>query len=400
LRLLRSLTDKNRKINQEEALKWFENDDYVEWFQISLIYQYLSRNEGLQISEEQINWINDWSLKNLENVNFKEALTQKENGSTSSDYRAIYLSYFLRKFDFSYPDNVLLDMISFDHMKDFGWVGIDYLKEKLDSESIRKRIIQNLREGINVVPVLINHVDYVIENKIEDLYPIIHREILNEKLDDHDRRTILDKYFESTEDIKGLKEILSNSDESIRWEIVKKLYEEQDFDYLESYLLNIIHSDFDEEEKIKAAEFLVRLNNMEGLKYYSTWLTRDWLTRDKPSEYNYSKTECLCKLRNKEAIPYLLDLLKQSYEMKIHHDGINYLRNGVLDGFNRIALKSDENFEKVVASLRGFMEEHKETKNVKYLLHTIERMEQKFYMDKAQSYSIKEVKEKLRLLQN
>ncbi len=33
--------------------------------------------------------------------------------------------------------------------------------------------------------------------------------------------------------------------------------------------------------------------------------------------------------------------------------------------------------------------------DVKYILHTIERVEQQFYMNKAQSYTINEVKEKL-----
>lgn len=49
--------------------------------------------------------------------------------------------------------------------------------------------------------------------------------------------------------------------------------------------------------------------------------------------------------------------------------------------------------------MRMFLDEHKNTQNVKYPLHTIERLEQQFYMNKAQSYSIEQVKEKIKLIE-
>jgi len=90
--------------------------------------------------------------------------------------------------------------------------------------------------------------------------------------------------------------------------------------------------------------------------------------------------------------------LKFSYEIKVGYERINSLKNNALDALTTIALENKDNFNEVTDRMREFMEEHKETKNVKFLLHTIERMDHQFYMNKAQSYSINQVKQKLNLI--
>ena len=50
-------------------------------------------------------------------------------------------------------------------------------------------------------------------------------------------------------------------------------------------------------------------------------------------------------------------------------------------------------------SLQEFMTEKSSVhESVKYILHTIERMEEQFYINSAQSFTIQQVKEKFKLL--
>lgn len=393
LRLLRSLSRKEKNITQKRTLNWFEESQNVEWYKISLMYQYLSRDENLVVKDYQREWIEKWCDNKINEVDFKVALRQKDDGGVSSDYIAIYLGYFLRRFNFDYPVHVMLDMLSFDHIEGHGWVGINYITSKLDDEIIKKRVVQNLKDGIEVTRVLLNHIEYAVEHKLKEVYPLIFKEILNNRHDDHDRRKMLNIYFEGTEDSSELKNLLSKADSLIRWEIVEKLYQNEDFKYLQSYLTEFLSGEFLDEEKLKAAEFLVKMNGLEGLQYYSKWLIDN-----NPSEYDFTKTNCLNKLTDKRAIPYLLELLKLSYEIKVGYERINSLKNNALDALTKIALENKVNFHEVIERLREFIDDHKETKNVKFLLHTIERMEHHFYMNKAQSYSINQVKQKLKLI--
>ncbi|WP_069130087.1 NACHT domain-containing protein [Rhodohalobacter halophilus] len=395
LRLLRSLSRKEKNITQREALNWFEENHNVEWYKISLVYEYLSRDENLDVKEYQREWIKNWCDDKISEVDFKVAIRQKEGEGVSSNYIAIYLWYFLRRFDFDYPEHVMLDMLSFDHIEGHGWIGINYITSKLDVEIIKKRVIQNLQDGIEVTQVLLNHIEYAVEHKLKEVYPIIFKEILNNQHDDYDRRKMLNIYYEATKDISELKNLLAKADSLIRWEIVEKLYQSEDFNYLKGYLIEFLSGEFEDEEKLKAAEFLVKMNSLEGLKYYSRWLIDN-----NPSEYDFTKTNCLNKLTDRRAIPYLLELLELSYDIKVGFERINSLKNNALDALTKIALEDKDNFSEVIERLRDFMEEHKETKNVKFLLHTIERMEHQFYMNKAQSYSINQVKQKLKLIES
>ena len=84
------------------------------WFCISEMYEYFENNKDLSITDEQRTQISEWCYSNLNKVDFRKALIPKPNRQFSTSYLAIYLWFFLRKFDLKYPPSVLLDMLSFD----------------------------------------------------------------------------------------------------------------------------------------------------------------------------------------------------------------------------------------------------------------------------------------------
>ena len=97
--------------------------------------------------------------------------------------------------------------------------------------------------------------------------------------------------------------------------------------------------------------------------------------------------------------PYLIALLEISYEKDIKIDRYDRFNSQVIGALFNIALVSEENFNEVKSRLEKFMLEKSQlNKNIKYLLHTIERLEEQFYMNRAQTYTILDVKEKLKLI--
>lgn len=393
IRLLRNFARKEQEIAREKVLKWFEVEEHVEWYKVSLIINYLSRNKDIEVKDFQREWIENWCQKHIRKVDFKDAIKKIDDGGISSDRKAIYLWYFLRRFDLDYTKEVLLDMLSFDHFEEQNWVGIEYLVDRLDLKEVEKRIVQNMKEGIEVTPVLENHIQFAVEHEITEVYPIIFEEILNTDRKDYNRAKILNLYLEGTNDIESLKKLLPRADTYIRWKIVEKLYENEHFDFLVGYLKEILDGDYDNEEKVNAAEYLVKTGDLKGLRYYT-----NWLINNKSSDYHHSRTKCLNNLTVIKALPYLMNLLEFSYGFNESIQEINYLKNNVLRAITRIALENEENYNKVRASLEDFIADKKDAKNVKFLHYKIDEIEQQFYMNKAQSYSIEQVKEKLKLI--
>jgi hypothetical protein len=395
LRLLRDFVDKGQFISKEKVIKWFEEETNEEWYRISLIYNYLTNNKELEINSDQSHWIEQWCTENVSKVNFKEAIEVNEDGRITFKTMAMYIWYLSKRFNIDHPKGVLLDMLSFDFFEGNDWVGIEYIVSKLNHKEIVDRMLDNIKKGIAYSSVLKNHIKYLAQNKVKQSYPFILDEIINLKRSDYQRRELLDLFFEFTKDTESIKTIINQTDSMIRWAIVDKLKANNQESFVEDYLLKILDKSIDNEEIGKASEILVSLQNIHGLKAYV-----EWIKNNVKNDVDTSRAMCLNSLKTIEAIPHLIELLELSYLREIKVDRFDRFNSQVIGAFYNIALVSEENFKQVKSSLQEFMNEKSSLhENVKYILHNIERMEEQFYMNNAQSFTINQVKEKLKLIE-
>ncbi len=160
-------------------------------------------------------------------------------------------------------------------------------------------------------------------------------------------------------------------------------------------MLKIIEKSNDNEEIGKAAEILVNLQNIQGLKAFV-----EWIKNNVKNDVDTSRAMCLNSLKTIEAIPYLIELLELSYIREIKVDRFDRFNHQVLGAFYNIALVSERNFNKVKSCLHKFMTDNLSVyENAKFILHTIERIQEQFYMNNTHSYTINEVKAKLKLIE-
>jgi hypothetical protein len=394
LRLLRDFVNKGQSISKDKVINWFEGDTNEELYRVSIIYNYLTNHKELKINSDQKQWITKWCTENVSRVNFKEAIEVHDDGRITFKTMAMYIWYLSRRCNVDHPKSVLLDMLSFDFFEDHDWVGIEYIISKLDRDEIVDRMLKNIKESIADNSVLKNHIKYLTQNKVKESYPFVLNEIVDLKRSDYQRRELLDLFFEYTKDTESIKTIIDQSDSTIKWAILDKLKANNQESFVEEYLLKSIDKSNDDEETGKVSEMLVTLQNIQGLKAYV-----EWIKNNIENDIDTSRTMCLNSLKTTEAIPYLIELLELSYIREIKVDRYDRFNSQVLGAFHNIALVSEENFKQVKSSLQKFMKEKSSVHdNIKYILHTIERMEEQFYMNNAQSFTIQQVKEKLELL--
>lgn len=384
MRTLREIAA-NKLISYETA---YEVVDKWDWdlFCISNVFELLSHDEDIILSEEQKTWIANWCLSNLDKVNFKTALVTKPKGHETSRL-AMYLWYFLRRLDLKYPPNVLLDMLSFDWVQGTQMYGIEYLENRLDKVDMTTRILANLAEGIQSNDVFKNHIEYCRRNRITEVLPFALNEIANKSRNDEVRRIALETFCEMSENLPDLENILPKVTDDFKWDVVRELVKHNNpgaHTFLQKTLAKGKGQD-----KIKAAEYLIELQHLEGLKYYVEWVSTHKRLPEGPSP--------LPLLRVLESVPLLIKLLKISYQPDFTQDIFHTLDRIVLDTLTAIALESDIHYIKVKEAVEEFVRKYATTiENVNFLNVFLEKLEQKYYANKSQKIDIDDAVAKLK----
>ena len=355
------------------------------WFCISEIYRYFQTDKELVISENQQKWINEWCYSYLNEVNFRTALVTKPKGQISSNWLAIYLWYFLRKLNLSYPKDVLLDMISFDWVEDHQMFGIQYLEEQLNEEDIIVRVLENLQKGIQNNDILKNHLDYCKRHNLKEVLPFALHEITNADQSNAVRRVALETFCEVAKVYSDLEQILPKITDDFKWDVIDQLVNRTS-KYSHKFLLQILAKK-DEQEQLKAAKYLIKLQDIEGLKYYVNWIRRHKQLSKEPFDRS-----TISYLRVSDSIPFLLELLEIYYTTDFVQDDFHKLDNIVLKTLTTIALQSEEHYIEVKQAVLKFINKYSSTvKNVNFLYVFIESLEQKYYVIKSEKLGIADV---------
>lgn len=349
-------------IEHINALKW-------DYFVIGKVYEMLIRDESISFTSEQKRYVSEWCLSHVHDVYFKKAISKTDKRITT-DRTAILLWYFLRKFDLSYPVNVLLDMISFDSF-DLGteFVGIEYMERRLSLQEMKTRILENLNEGIEYDFVLENHITFCKNHRIKQILQFTPDIINNANRAYSTRKLALDITTEMSEDLNELEIILTKISDAFKWEILKTLIDNNK--NCETFLLNT-YNNGNKNDKLQASVYLMKSQNIKGLQFFIEWIKENekypWFISESP----------LRSLHDFIFVPDLLKLLKMSYQENISQDSFHSLHNDVLKALSRIAMDSERNFSEIKKYIEDFIIENSSITNINFLYSYLEGLELKF----------------------
>jgi len=217
------LKNDDNKYSFEELKSKIEKWNY-EYFTIENIYDLLYYSTNVELNSEQIGFIKSFCMTNLNKVNFRTAYTQKGKGFLAK-WLAIWLWYFFRKCKFEYPEDILLDMLSFDWMESNGYVGVGYLEEQLDRRKIERRILDNLKDGINAERILKNHIVLCKKYNLSSSFPYLKKAILNDAIGIDTRILALRAVSDFPKVKDFLHELLNTNNQDIFVETAKILLE-------------------------------------------------------------------------------------------------------------------------------------------------------------------------------
>lgn len=401
LELLRNFTTNGRTISYNDMNQWLIGNSKFEDYQIEEIYKYIHRSTSdlISISEDQKKFIKDWCIKIAGTLDIENAVYIGENLSTFVNPSANYLWFFTNHFKIFIPEKKLLDFTLFyDYEKQNESKIIENLESFLSIKKLEKRVIENLSKNIPVISVWESNAMYSVNRNLKQSFPHILRDLNNDNKGEYQRYRVLEVYLEKTQNFEAIQNLLENlSRGKLNWLTVALLIKHpSQHTFLIKYLKKIIRSEselFD--DRLSAAEFLMQLNDLGGLNFVSEIIFHDIkLAFDFRDRFN-----SLSHIRNIDAVPKLLRILKIAKGPIFKKDKYNNLESIILTSLYNIGIESENNYFVVKAGLEEFINENEsEFENLNFLYSNVQRIEQQLYLNKSQNYSVKEALEEFQKL--
>jgi hypothetical protein len=146
-----------------------------------------------------------------------------------------------------------------------------------------------------------------------------------------------------------------------------------------------------EEIKLNAADYLIKMQDLEGLTYYVDWMyENNRMPRNLTFDWDFKS------INQREALCQVMKLLALSYKPDFVQDKYERLNSIVLQILTQIAFANEDNYLVVKKAIEDFIVEKSATiPHVKGLLYFQDSLERRYYIGKSDKLSITEVMTKI-----
>jgi len=391
LNKLRDFKDENGVVLKSKILNWFESYPNVTNYIVPRIYGLLKSNTGdLILSDIQIVYIKNWFSNTVTTIDFSKAIERGSGNSFTTNWHAIYCVFFMQKLSFDCPENILLDMLSFTFNDSH--ISQEYIEKMVDKQKVEQRIISNIKnKTLQNDTVYENHVEYIFQNQLLEVYPNIFDDLSNNLFDEYHQKSIIDVYFKYNQDTDLLKSFFDMLNINTQIAIFKWFVKNEDLKYSFDKLMRLHELDLNKEQEKDVNNLLISCKSIKGLEFSIRWINRHMQS---PFSQHGQSLAYFDKL---DSLPYFMELLELGYnkDVKIGNE-LDGMLSIVLDGIYNLAIQSDENFNEVCSKLKEFIEVNKgRLEEVEFLNATIERIKERFFQTHSVKYNIKQIKQHL-----
>lgn len=385
-------------IAQEEAIKILKsrfdliviNKFYVSYYNNDIPNLEESR------TEKNNQWISNWCYENIDKIDFNKAISYTKNGYRKN-VMASYLYFFMMKFQLSFHFSKLLDMLS----SITEWQVFEYVVSELSKQNkkveTKETILSNLKENIEVKPVLQNHIDFCSKNGFTVILPKCYSILL-----DYDSSHVINKDLKITafsaikelsdDNYRELMKVIYHIQDDFKWYIIDNFIEEGEIDLTLIFLTDVIN-DYPELDAYEASERLIKLQNLKGFEFFyqytkkhKKWRNRYW--RKSPFE-NLTNLELINPLINLIEL-YLTEDIKDA-------DKYDSFLTNIQKGLNSLAIQSDASYKEINDEIVILVDKYGGKTNdekISNLNFYLNNLKDEFYRNKQNDITLQNVLER------
>lgn len=275
---------KNNNNKTKESVIQHINNDYFLVFQIKDKIKD-RESEGFEVKQEHIDFIINNARKFSEEFMFDKVITIKSDGNLGfyNGYSIMKLLYFFdKKYNIHYSQDFYLKTLKYCNILGNAEGNTEFIKERIDDEKLfNRQIALNLNTEVLDSGSLKDHIEYAIENKLQDAYSVIEENFLNDRFL-YSQKNFLLRYIEllpKGQQIIFLEKCCFDINSYLCWKAVEVMIEKR---LNEELILNIAKrylAGKDESFAADALNVLFYCNAENTLLIYKNLL------------YNFSQTE-------------------------------------------------------------------------------------------------------------
>ncbi|OXS54544.1 hypothetical protein B1A99_26735 [Cohnella sp. CIP 111063] len=346
----------HRSYTFDEVVAEINGWDY-NTFVLLQIYELLNNNSEVILTEQQSQIISSICYEMLDRVSFRNAIKYQEQNETIPII-TISLWYIRQRLNLDYPESVLLDLLSFDyHYHRHDYLGTSYIEDRVESEKISARVLENLEQYSIKGRVLINHLQYCLKHHLSSGTNVIKKYLEDNTAESAERILAFEVLLSYGIDDHYLITVMkSTTDFEVFFKIGKHLFAVGN-DTVESLLMQYVNED--SRYTVNSAYLLMERQNMQGIKYFCNHF-------EKFDSY-YFEHRPLSLIRTVEALPVLFELLNKAMVNHLQTDRFRRLDVEILNVMTHIALQGKTELQTVLSSLLDFIDRNPTIPNIQFL---------------------------------
>lgn len=394
LSVVRGCLHDDASVTFDRAVKWSEDSLRWDWYVAKRFCSFLKQKNVLP--DAAINVLKDWLNKNLAVVSFKDAVTEIDGKTTVRQREALFASIY-KQVVTEIPQNMMLDMLSFD-FSGYSNLSIDNMEsERLSSVIIKRipnknsvpmRVLSNLKEGISAKGVLENHIRLCDELKITEAVPYVLDVILSNKIEYYHTIKTIEIYLALGGTFEELLPILNSEYSSFSWhyDFAKKLLKFYKHETVEWIVKGLKTKSYSNNDYLSSYSLLIGEGHPDGISHLTNWIK---VNRTLPDR---SDLRDLSNYNPFDVMPLLLDVLKDIHVNNYSQD-IFRPNSMIIDlGFS-MAKQNDNWFHYIKDEFRKFIAETRAAyPEVNKLEYAIERHVTNYYLNKPEQVTMEEAK--------
>lgn len=367
----------------------------IDWDYFILIesYNVLIYEKEINISSEQRETIQNICLKFLSKISYRNSIKYFKNGQYTTSYMSIYLWFLRYKLNLNYPENVLLDMLSFDWGSiNHQALGIDYIIDSVPEYKVKRRIIDNIKTRTMHGDVLKNHIMYCIKNDIGDLYPFFKKYLTDKKSKYYEKQEIIE-YVLKYCSISFIKDnILNIVDFDTKICFIAGIYK-IDKNCLTEYILKKCKYSKIENQRNIYLKYLIKSNNLWGLTKYYQLLKQKMQTLDGKNDIQNTFKSALCEVDDVNCLDIVSNIFILSFKPNFKDNKFESIYSGCKEAFIKIAFSDLKNnsYLEVINKLQYIIDNNNEINNIGFTYYIIEDIKSRYNLMTKKQYSIDDV---------
>lgn len=392
---------------KEDVIKYVDND-YFLLFQIKDKIKD-RESEGFDVKEEHISYIKTHVLKFAEEFKFDKVINIKSNGNLGlyNGYYVLKLLYFFdKKYNIHYSQDFYLKTLRYCNIFSNAEGTIEFVKKRVGNLKLfNEQVIYNLNNQVLDSGSLKDHIEYAIENKLEETYDVIEENFLNDRFI-YSHKDFLSKYIDlipKAEQIIFLKKCCTEINSYLCWKAVEVMMEKK---INENFVLDIANQ-YLVEKKDPFSFASDALNVLFHCNAEGTLLTYLGLLRafsqtvrnDYRDDYNVKD---ISNYRRLDELPILVEIFEIVYDETLKKDTFDFHHSQNLLKALISSLSDTEKGYKAIQSILHDLKSKISDDDSKfyYVNMLIDDSQLSYYASISKPFTFKEAKSYLEYIEN